>query len=226
MLNDPTGLSKALNKLYFQHFPEEIRPQTLITRDAEEVRRFVVEHEGATVLKPLQGSGGHNVFLVDADTVANLQQMIDAIHRDGYIVAQEYLPASAHGDIRLFLMNGRPLTSDGHYAAFRRKRAPEDFRSNVNVGGQPVPAEIGENELRIAELVRPKLVQDGMFLAGLDIVGDKLMEVNVFSPAGLITTNNLTGVDFASTVIEALEHKLLFTERYGPRFANAELAML
>ena len=122
VLNDPNGLAKAMNKMYFQLFPEEVRPRTLITRDRDEIKKFANDEGGNIVLKPLQGSGGTGVFLVKKDDMANLNQMIEAISKDGYIIAQEYLPAAAEGDTRLFLMNGQPLKFKGKYAAFRRVR--------------------------------------------------------------------------------------------------------
>ena len=112
VLNDPNGLAKAENKMYFQLFPEEVRPRTLITRDRDLIKSFVRE-EGRAVIKPLQGSGGEGVFLVRADDAANLNQMIDAVARDGHIIVQEYLPLAENGDTRLFLMNGEPLRHKG-----------------------------------------------------------------------------------------------------------------
>ncbi len=122
VLNDPTALALAANKMYFQLFPEEVRPATLITRDRNEIRHFAREHGGDVVIKPLQGSGGQGVFLVRKNDLGNLNQMIEAVSRDGYVIAQEYLPDAAEGDMRLFVMNGAPLKYKGKYAAFRRLR--------------------------------------------------------------------------------------------------------
>ena len=110
VVNDPANLANAVNKTYFQHFPEAVRPRTLISRDPAEIAAFVRElGANPAVLKPLQGSGGASVFLVSSDESPNLNQMIEAIARDGYIVAQEFLPEAEQGDIRLFVMNGEPL---------------------------------------------------------------------------------------------------------------------
>ena len=226
VLNDPNGLAKAMNKMYFQLYPQEVRPHTLITRDREEIKAFAKDQGGTIVLKPLQGSGGANVFLVRPDDMPNLNQMIDAIIRDGYIIAQEYLPAAAEGDTRLFVMNGLPLRYKGKYAAFRRIRHGGDMRSNVHAGGKLAEAEINDTVLRVAEIVRPKLVQDGMFLAGLDIVGDKLMEINVFSPGGLGSAQKFEGVNFNVAVIQALERKVQYMKHYGRKFDNVDLATL
>jgi glutathione synthase len=226
VLNDPNGLSKATNKMYFQLFPEEVRPKTVITRDREEIRGFWKDQGGQVVLKPLQGSGGQGVFLVQEGDGSNLNQMIDAVSRDGYVIAQEYLPAAQEGDTRLFLMNGQPLRYRGKYAAFRRVRSGDDMRSNIHAGGKIREAVITDQHLRIAEIVRPKLVQDGMFLVGLDIVGDKLMEINVFSPGGLGSAQRLEKVNFAHAVIESLERKVDYMRYYRRNFDNADLATL
>jgi glutathione synthase len=226
VLNDPNGLAKAMSKMYFQTFPEEVRPRTLITRDRGEIKAFAGEQGGTIVLKPLTGSGGQGVFLVRPEDVPNLNQMIDAVSRDGYVIAQEYLPAAAEGDTRLFLMNGQPLRHKGKYAAFRRVRTGGDMRSNIHAGGKLRQAEIGETELRIAEIVRPKIVSDGMFLVGLDIVGDKLMEINVFSPGGLGSAQKFEGTNFSRAVIHALERKVKYMGFYQRKFDNSEMATL
>ena len=225
VVNDPLGLSQALNKLYFHAFPREVRPETLVTRDADEVRTFVEAHGGKAIVKPLQGSGGQSVFLIERGDAPNLNQMIEAVARDGYVVTQEYLPAAAKGDVRLFLMNGRPLERNGVYAAFARERKGTDLRSNMRAGATAAAAEVTDTMLRIAEVVRPKLVRDGMFLVGLDIAGDKLMEINVFSPGGLGSVKKHQKVDFAPVIVEALEQKVGHRATYG-RFANTELASM
>jgi glutathione synthase len=226
VLNDPDGLAKALNKLYFQFFPAAVRPRALITRQPEDIKNFVREHR-QVVLKPLQGSGGASVFLVrQEDDVPNLNQMIDAVSRDGYMVAQEYLPAAAGGDVRLFLMNGSPFVHEGKYAAFRRIGAEGDLRSNLHAGGRVEKAEVTEKMLEIADLVRPKLVHDGMFLVGLDIAGDKLLEINVFSPGGLNSAQSIEEVNFGARVIDELESKVRHHKAYGKSLPNVTLATL
>jgi len=226
VLNDPNGLAQATNKMYFQLFPEQVRPPTLITRDRTEIKEFAKEQGGNIILKPLQGSGGQGGFMVKANDVSNLNQMVEAISRDGYIIAQQYLPAAAEGDTRLFVMNGQPLRHKGKYAAFRRVRTGDDIRSNVHAGGKIERAIVTDQMLELVEIVRPKLVQDGMFLVGLDIVGDKLMEINVFSPGGLGSAQRFEKVNFAQAVIHALENKVQYMHYYQRNFDNAEMATL
>jgi len=207
VLNDPSGLARATNKLYLRGFPEAVQPRTLVTRSRARLAEFAGE-QGTMVLKPLVGYGGRGVFVVGPADRKNLDKIIWAIAREGYVVAQEYLPAAAKGDTRLFLVNGEPLRVDDHFACYRRVRAEGDVRSNVHAGGHIRRADVDGKILEIAEAVRPRLVEDGMFLVGLDIVGDKLLEINVFSPGGLGNASRLEGVDFTQAVVEAIERKV------------------
>jgi glutathione synthase len=226
VLNDPNSLSEAVNKMYFQHFPESVRPRTLITRDPKEIHNFHEEQGGNMIVKPLQGSGGAGVFLVKKDDAANLNQMIEAISRDGYVIAQEYLPKAAEGDVRLFVVNGEALKWKGKYAAIRRVNKNGDVRSNMSAGGSAERVKIDDTMLEIVDKIRPKLVLDGMFMVGLDIVGDKLMEINVFSPGGLQGASKLEGVDFSTPVIRAIEHKVQYRKEYADLISNKLLATI
>jgi len=226
VVNDPNSLANAVNKTYFQHFPEAVRPRTLISREPAEIAEFIDAIGGQAVLKPLQGSGGTGVFFVSSDESPNLNQMIEAVGRDGYVVAQEALPEADDGDVRLFMMNGEPLVAGGHHAAFRRVNTTGDKRSNMRVGGEARPVKVTSAMLELAERVRPKLIADGMFLVGLDIVGDKLMEINVFSPGGLGSCENLYKTSFTDAVIDALEHKVDLRRHYGDTLPNVRLATL
>ena len=167
-----------------------------------------------------------NVFLLRPDDAPNVNQIIDAVSRDGFIIAQEYLPEAIHGDVRQFLLNGKPLKQGGHYACIRRLRDGGDMRSNMTAGGKSAPATMNEDMHRLVERVGPKLVRDGMFFVGLDIVGDKLMEINVFSPGGLESAEKFTGARFSRMVIEDLERKLELRKNSMPTISNRELAGL
>jgi glutathione synthase len=163
---------------------------------------------------------------VSTEEEGNLNQMLEAISRDGYIVAQEYLTEASKGDVRMFVMNGEPLRAGGHYAAFRRVNTGTDIRSNLRVGGRIKRVKITDTMLGVCEAVRPKLIADGMFLVGLDIVGDKLMEINVFSPGGLGVCRDLYDADFAAEVITSLERKVDLRSHYGTTIENVRLATL
>ncbi|HET9354548.1 MAG TPA: glutathione synthetase [Sphingomicrobium sp.] len=226
VLNDPDSLGRATNKLYFQSFPAEVRAETIITRNSDDIRSFAKKHKGQIILKPLQGSGGSGVFKIDPENASNMNQMVEAISRDGYVIAQAYVDAAKRGDIRLFMLNGEPLCIDKQHCALRREQAKGDIRSNIHAGGTAKPVKITDVEVRVAQIIRPKLIADGMFLVGIDIVGDKILEVNVFSPGNLVSCSEMAGVDFSEPIIEAIERKVEIKGNYAHEFTNRILAVI
>lgn len=226
VVNDPDGLSLALNKLYLQMFPAQVRPSVLITRNKEQIKEFCQTMGGTVVLKPLYGSGGRNVFILRPEDLPNANQMIEAVSRDGYVIAQEYLPKAVEGDTRVFLLNGAPLFHKGKYAAIQRVRGDGDLRSNMTAGAHAKQAIVTDEILELAEIIRPKLQADGMFFVGLDIVGNKLMEINVYSPGGIESAQSFTNVNFSQYIIEDLERKIEYKRNSGHHLFNQELATL
>ena len=226
VLNDPGGLSKAINKMYFQHFPRSIRLNNLVCKNYDDVIEFYLQNNKKIIIKPLLGSGGRNVFLVQPEDEGNIKQMIDAVMRDGYVIAEEYFEPASKGDIRLFMVNGMPYKVNGKYAAFKRVSGGRDVRSNIHAGGHHEKVKITDKILELTEIVRPKLVRDGIFFAGLDIVGDKLLEVNVFSPGGLNAAGKLANEDFCTPLIEALERKVDYMKFDKTNFDNVEMNTL
>jgi len=108
----------------------------------------------------------------------------------------------------------------------QRVNSSKDIRSNIHAGGRPEKVKMTNQVLELAEIVRPKLVQDGMFLVGIDIVGDKLMEINVFSPGGLNVMGQMYNVDFTTEVIKSIERKVHYKSLYGNYLFNSRLATL
>lgn len=226
VLNDPSHLTDASNKTYFQQYPESTRPRTVITRDEEAIKRFIEAEDGRVVIKPLQGSGGHGVFILRDGSSTNVNQIIEATLRDGYAIVQEYLPKAADGDLRLITLNGEPLCVNGTYACVRRFSETEDARSNISVGGSVELVTPDDDALKLAETCGPKLKRDGMYLAGLDIVGDKMMEINVDSPGGLTQMEELSGEDFSGAIIRDLERKVRLRDEHGSSLSMSELARI
>ena len=207
VVNDPMSLVRATSKLYLEEFPEKIRPRSLVTRHPEAIEGFVRD-VGHCVVKPLYGAKGRNVFMIEDAEETNLAQMTEAVLQDGYAIVQEFVDGGEEGDARIFLLEGRILERDGKFAAFRRVPDGNDPRANISAGGHPVPLEIGPVELGIVEAMTDKLVADGMFLVGIDVVGDKVLEINAESPGGMQSVERLYDIDACDTVIEALEGRV------------------
>jgi glutathione synthase len=208
VFNDPDGLVRAGSKMYLAGFPVEIRPRTVITRSVERVRAFLRELDGPAIIKPLAGFGGQNVFYVGRGERANLGQIIATVKSQGYVIVQEYLPAVSKGDKRVLLLGGAPMAVGGHWAAYKRMRPKDDIRNNMHVGGARKPSGLSEAERRICDLIRPRLVADGLYFVGVDLVGDRILEINVFAPGGIHNINELYGIDVAESVAKDLERKV------------------
>jgi glutathione synthase len=208
VFNDPDGLVRAGSKMYLAGFPVEIRPRTLITRSGERVRAFLRELDGPAVIKPLHGFGGQNVFYVARGERVNLAQIISTVKDQGYFIVQEYLSAVRSGDKRVLLLGGVPVLVDEHWAAYKRMRPKDDNRNNMHVGGARRAASLSEGERRICDLIRPRLVADGLYFVGVDLVGDRILEINVFAPGGIHNINELYQIDVAEAVVRDLERKV------------------
>lgn len=198
ILNDPRGLRDANEKLYAMNFPEWT-PRTIVTADPDEIHAFAREI-GDAVIKPLDGAGGAGVLrLSPADK--NARAIVDMITHEGHRLAmvQEYLPAVTEGDKRVLLLDGEPL------GAILRVPRGDDLRSNIHVGGRVVPAELTPRERDLVQAIAPRLRADGLVFVGLDVIGERLTEVNVTSPTGIQELGRFTGTDPADRVIAWVE---------------------
>jgi glutathione synthase len=207
VVNDPIHLVRATSKLYLEEFPEKVRPRSLVTRDPDAIERFVSE-VGHSVVKPLYGAKGRNVFMLENEDETNLAQITEAVLQDGYAIVQEFVAGGEEGDARIFLLDGEIVQVDGVHAAFRREPMGNDPRANVSKGGRSVPLEIGDEEREIAQAMGPKLVADGMWFVGIDVIGGKVVEINAESPGGLQSIERLYKMDICHPVIESLERRV------------------
>lgn len=208
VINDPDELVQASNKLYLENFPKVIRPKTLVTRFHTDVQEFLNTQKDKIILKPVKGSGGKNVFLITPEEQHNLKQTVEVIARDGYVIAQEYLPEARKGDLRFFLLEGKPIEINGIYAAVQRIQKEGEIRSNIHQGAKAMKPNIDSEVLKLVAQVSEKIKEDGMYFVGLDIVGDKIMEINVFSPGALSLAGKLNEIDFVDFIIIDLENKV------------------
>lgn len=224
VLNDPFFLMTSYNKMYFQHFPEEVRPRTIISRNTKEIKDFYKKEGERIILKPLQGSGGKDVFLIDNTT--NINQIIESISRYDYLIAQEYLPEAKNGDVRVIMVNGKILEVKGKPAIIHRKNKGGDIRSNIHAGGVPNKIQLTDEIKKLCGIIAPKLKNDGMFMAGIDVVGNKIMEINLDSPGGLVSLEKIEKDKYAAEVIIAIEKKIEYQKHYLGTLPNAFLATL
>lgn len=199
VFNKPAALRDHPEKLAILEFPQWIAP-TLVTRDAADVRRFHAEHRDI-ICKPLDGMGGMGIFRVGPDGM-NLGAIVETLNRDGAqtLMVQQYLPAIAQGDKRVLVIGGRPVP-------FALARIPQggEVRGNLAAGGKGVAQPLSDADRAIAEALGPVLAARGLLLVGLDVIGDRLTEINVTSPTCFAEIAEQTGFDVAAMFIDALE---------------------
>jgi len=200
VVNDPVHVRNAPEKLFVTMFPE-LMPETLITRDANAIRDFRNEF-GDIILKPLYGSGGAAVFRLreDDENLSALLELFFERFREAFVV-QRYLPAVRQGDKRILLLDGKAV------GAINRVPAMGDARSNMHVGGKPVPAEMTKRDREICEAIGPELKKRGLLLAGIDVIGDYLTEINVTAPTGIREVKRFGGADITGLFWDAVEAK-------------------
>jgi len=191
VVNDPTGLAMTRSKAWLATLVDVPRPVTTVTRSDATARLFAAELDRPLVIKPAMGSGGRGVTLVPRRDPAALGAALSAARSvgDGTVVLQEYLTAAEEGEKRLVWMDGQIL------GAYLRERAEGEFRHNLRQGGQPRPAQVTEQDRRIAALLRPNLERNGIRIAGLDVIGGCVVEVNTLNPGGVHHASHLQVVD-------------------------------
>jgi glutathione synthase len=199
VFNSPAALRDHPEKLAIMEFAQFTSP-TLVTRDAQEVRRFHERH-GEIILKPLDGMGGMGIFRVGRDGL-NLGSIIETLNHNGAttIMVQRFVPEIAKGDKRVLIIGGEVVP-------FCLARIPQgsEIRGNLAAGGKGVAQPISARDREIAQALGPTLNARGLLLVGLDIIGDYLTEINVTSPTCFQEITQQTGFDVPKMFVDALE---------------------
>jgi len=202
VFNSPKALRDHPEKLALMEFAR-FAPPTLVTRRPEAIRAFHAEHKDV-ILKPLDGMGGMGIFRVGADGM-NLGSIIETLNQGGAtsVMVQRYLPEITLGDKRLLLIGGK-------VAPFVLARIPQgsEVRGNLAAGGKGVAQPLSDVDRAVAEAIAPTLAARGLLLVGLDMIGDKVTEINVTSPTCFQEIQQQTGFDVPAMFVDALEAAL------------------
>ena len=201
VVNDPAEVRNAPEKLFVMDFPD-LMPDTLVTRSIDGVRAFRREH-GSIILKPLYGNGGAGVFLLGPEdqNLSSLMEMFLAQSTEP-VIAQAYLPAVRAGDKRIILIEGEPV------GIINRVPQEGESRSNMHVGGRAEAIGMSEADARICAAIGPELRRRGFILVGIDVIGDRLTEINVTSPTGVREVKRFGGPDIAALFWDAVEARV------------------
>ena len=202
IVNKPQSLRDANEKLFTAWF-SEFTPETIVTRDAKRIRAFH-QAKGDIILKPLDGMGGTSIFRVKQDD-PNLGVIIETLTSYGqqYAMAQAFIPEITQGDKRILVVDGEPVP----YALARIPMKGET-RGNLAAGGSGVAQPLSDSDWAIARAIGPELRKRGLIFVGLDVIGDKLTEINVTSPTCIREIQAAFDVDITGMLMDAIEARL------------------
>lgn len=202
IVNKPQSLRDCNEKLYTAWF-SELTPTTLVTRSAKRIRQFLQTHQDI-ILKPLEGMGGSSIFRVKQDD-PNIGVIIETLtdYEKRFCMAQKFLPAIKYGDKRILVIDGEP-------APYCLARIPQsgETRGNLAAGGRGEAQPLSESDWEIARKVAPTLKAKGLIFVGLDIIGDKLTEINVTSPTCAREIEAAYPVSITGMLMDAIEKRL------------------
>lgn len=210
--NDINGLRLANNKLYTAslHDPaNNFTPSTHVSKNADYLLRVIEESkQDRMILKPLNGYGGSGVITIEKAAKSSIKSLLQYYIGDdkNYVILQEYVEGAEKGDVRILMLNGEPI------GAMKRVPQSGEVRANVHAGGTVHKHSLSKEEKLLCKHIGPKLVRDGLYFVGLDVINGKLIEVNVQSPGGITRINKLNRtklqkqvIDFAESVVNAKE---------------------
>lgn len=207
IFNDIDGLRIANNKLYPASFSGEAArfiPTTHVSKSIEYLEQVLNESESEKmIMKPLNGFGGQGVIVVEKSAQKNFRSLLEFYiggDNGNYVILQDYIAGADKGDVRILLLNGEPI------GAMRRVPGEKDNRSNIHAGGREEKHSLTKEEKALCKALGPKLVRDGLFFVGLDVINGKLLEVNVLSPGGITRINKLNRVKLQKQVVDFLEN--------------------
>ncbi|ALO42947.1 glutathione synthase [Pseudoalteromonas phenolica] len=202
VVNKPQSLRDANEKLFTAWFSEHT-PDTLVTRSQAQIREFLTKH-GDIILKPLDGMGGASIFRVKQDD-PNIGVICETLteHGSRFAMAQQYIPEIKQGDKRVLVVNGEVIP----YCLARIPQGGET-RGNLAAGGRGEARPISEDDLKVAQAVAPTLKEKGLIFVGLDIIGNKLTEINVTAPTCVKEIEAAFDISIMDKLYEAIEEKL------------------
>jgi len=202
IVNKPQSLRDCNEKLFTAWF-SDLTPRTLVTRSSDKIRQFHKEQQDI-IIKPLDGMGGASIFRIKADD-ANVGVIIETLtnHGQQYAMVQEYMPEIIDGDKRILIVNGEPMPY-----CLARIPAQGETRGNLAAGGRGVARPLSDSDRAIAEAIGPELKKRGLYFVGLDVIGDKVTEINVTSPTCIREIEAAYDINISAKLMDAIEEAL------------------
>lgn len=204
IVNKPQSLRDCNEKLFTAWFPE-LTPRTLVTRNSQQIRQFHKDLKDI-IIKPLDGMGGSSIFRI-GENDPNVGVIIETLtnHGEQYTMVQEYMPSIKDGDKRILIVNGEPMPY-----CLARIPAQGETRGNLAAGGRGEPRPLSASDKYIADTIAPELKKRGLYFVGLDVIGDKVTEINVTSPTCIREIEAAYPINISGKLMDAIEEQISF----------------
>mgnify|MGYP000079560429 CR=1 FL=1 len=202
IVNKPQSLRDCNEKLFTAWFPE-LTPKTLVTRSNDLIRQFHQENKDV-IIKPLDGMGGSSIFRIKEDD-ANVGVILETLtnHGEQYAMVQEFMPAIKDGDKRILIVNGEAMPY-----CLARIPAQGETRGNLAAGGSGLAQPLSATDKLIADTIAPELKKRGLFFVGLDVIGDRVTEINVTSPTCIREIEAAYPINISGKLMDAIEETI------------------
>jgi glutathione synthase len=202
IVNKPQSLRDCNEKLFTAWFPE-LTPKTLVTRNNQKIREFHKENKDI-IIKPLDGMGGSSIFRI-GENDPNVGVILETLTANStqYAMVQEYLPEIVDGDKRILIVNGEPMPY-----CLARIPAQGETRGNLAAGGRGEARPLSASDKFIAETIAPELKKRGLFFVGLDVIGNKVTEINVTSPTCIREIEAAYPINISGKLMDAIEQNI------------------
>ena len=202
IVNKPQSLRDCNEKLFTAWF-SDLTPKTLVTRSSDKIREFHLA-EKDVIIKPLDGMGGASIFRIK-EKDANVGVIIETLtnHGEQYAMVQEYMPEITDGDKRILIVNGEPMPY-----CLARIPAQGETRGNLAAGGRGVARPLSVSDKAIADAIAPELKKRGLYFVGLDVIGDKVTEINVTSPTCIREIEAAYPINISGKLMDAIEDNI------------------
>lgn len=226
IMNNVDGLREANNKIYTAAYydpDKEIIPTTHVSKNIDYLMRVIAESENEKmILKPLDGYGGSGVIIIEKSAMHNIKSLLEFYinpdrNTSNYVIVQDYIEGAEQGDVRIMMLNGKPI------GALRRIPSSGDMRSNISAGGKVAKYRLTKKDRMLCEKIGEKLVRDGIYFAGLDIINGKLVEVNVMSPGTITDINKLNKTKLQEKILDYLETVSSVRNKFQENFRPEKL---
>ena len=201
IINNPKSIRDAPEKLHVTYF-KNLTPPTLISQDEIEIKKFIKKNKNL-IVKPLYEKGGKGIFKIASSDKNIRKKILNIIKKEKIpIIVQKYIPQIKEGDKRVILFNGKPV------GIMKRVPAKNEIRANLSRGGTAKKTILTTKDKFICKKLKPWLKKEGLFFAGIDIIGNYLTEINVTSPTGIVEINQLENTQLEKIFWDLIEKKL------------------